>query len=272
MGKTAGSRVSTGKQTKGIDTPSQIFNALEDIYVAVREDNVFDLARLLAGELSAAIPTDAIQQAFGFACATGSTEAARLLLLQGLDINRWDADGRSPLLSAIRREDEDMVKFLLHQGASTVSIVPLTAAAKNGHVSIVRLLLDHGAYPKCSDSFCLAPITEAVYARSEAMLRLLLDYCVTLQVAESESDGEAHLQAQLDASNTALVQRFSREQGRTIHFGQVVIHQAVLDPKIYAIIEFLSEGLALPNRYILSIPCEQLLSMTASFRITVSKC
>ncbi|KAJ2969432.1 hypothetical protein NQ176_g8666 [Zarea fungicola] len=407
------------------------------MYLAVRDDNISDLSRLLSADVSAAIPIKSINQLFHRACAAGRAEAAKLLLRKGVYIDSLDVDSNTPLCYAIMREDEAMVRFLVEQGASVgmtthgdpggtaypdqnevcselqfrtcgvsthlwpnlfyqavsqgnqaiinilvrqieasdaqdgnyiaslftvvrdgresivrqlldlgvnvegcscFSITPLTEAAKNGHVNIVRLLLgrsaqaegragdsispltaaiqsghesivrmlldsgatvevsnscfaavlpvaiqrghesisslllDRGAYPKGSGSFCLAPIPAAVHARSESILRLLLDHCVTLGAGQRASDGETHLQAAVDASNVTSVQNLSQEQGSTIHFEQVVIHQAYFGEKDYRMIEFLSKGLALPNRYILSVTCEQLLGMTASPRFTLSKC
>ena len=73
-------------------------------------------------------------------------EITRLLLERGADPNARSVDGRTPLLVAAGRYGAgDIVKALLDRGATLKGQAVLIPAAAAGDVTVLRLLLEHGA-------------------------------------------------------------------------------------------------------------------------------
>ena len=77
-------------------------------------------------------------------CENGHADAARLLLNQGVDINRADKYGATPLLAACSKGHVDAVRLLLDEGAEVDRSTeggqtPLFIACYNGHVDAAHL-------------------------------------------------------------------------------------------------------------------------------------
>jgi len=82
----------------------------------------------------------------------GATEAARLLIEKGADVNAHDESGTSVLEQAAGSNHIELVRLLLAKGAKVNAadeggFTPLMAAAANGdrNAAMVKLLLEHGA-------------------------------------------------------------------------------------------------------------------------------
>ncbi|KAL1998840.1 hypothetical protein VTN02DRAFT_5498 [Thermoascus thermophilus] len=80
----------------------------------------------------------------------GHDGIVRLLLAtsEDLDLEHRDGTGNTPLIHAVFRGREEMVRLLLQHGAnvnarSSRNTTPLSVATHQGHESIVRLLLTH---------------------------------------------------------------------------------------------------------------------------------
>lgn len=98
------------------------------------------------------------------------------------DLNLADNAGNTPLQIASLMGFEDIVKFLLESNADvdTRNIdkeTPLIDAVENGHVEVVRLLLEHGANPRLGNAkgdepYELVPLDDPNHAE---LRRLLAD-------------------------------------------------------------------------------------------------
>jgi ankyrin repeat protein len=81
----------------------------------------------------------------------GLTEAVRSLLHYGADPSARDSHGETTLHKAVREGCEEMVELLLERcdvnARCNLGMTPLHWACLNGHASIARLLLSHGADP-----------------------------------------------------------------------------------------------------------------------------
>lgn len=82
------------------------------------------------------------------AYSTGAVESVRFLLSKGADVKKADATGITPLQAAIAVNDAASAKLLLEKGADPntlanipQSATPLTVAAQNGNVELLKLLL-----------------------------------------------------------------------------------------------------------------------------------
>ncbi|KAF1952691.1 ankyrin [Byssothecium circinans] len=95
----------------------------------------------------------------------------------------FPTSGRTPLLWAVMKGHETVVKLLLYLGRINVDskdkyrLTPLSEAAGNRHEVLVELLLDTGRVDAgLKDTlFRKTPLSWAVYRGQEAVVRLLLD-------------------------------------------------------------------------------------------------
>src|ERR1051326_2236049 len=85
------------------------------------------------------------------AAAKGDMDRIRVLLLRNPDlVNSKDQNLYSPLLEAVGGDHKEAAELLLAKGANVNflngrSLPALHCAAARGNLSIVKLLLDHGA-------------------------------------------------------------------------------------------------------------------------------
>ena len=85
-----------------------------------------------------------------YTCLYGHTEAVRLLLDRGAEINARDGSNASPLHVACEYGHAELAESLLERGTDVntrdnFDVTPLHVAGKTGRRDIMRLLLDHGA-------------------------------------------------------------------------------------------------------------------------------
>ena len=77
----------------------------------------------------------------------GDLEAARILIAEGIDINRRGEDGYTPLHQAAAFGHSELVKLLLESGADinarTDGDLPFTVARLSGHDSICEMISAH---------------------------------------------------------------------------------------------------------------------------------
>lgn len=107
---------------------------------------------------------------------SGSEEAVAKLLAAGADVNGRNAAGDTPLIAAAAKGDPAMVDFLLKQGADaevwTKEGSALVRAARAGHTSVLKTLLQHGA--RTDNPGQTALMTTASQGKVEAM-RILIE-------------------------------------------------------------------------------------------------
>ena len=131
-----------------VSSQNQSLNIFQDVIKILQEQDVqfylnkndeFGMPRGIHGEMLLA------------AAIVGNSElAVKSLLLTGIDKNRTNLLGETPLFNAVNRGHFGIVLMLLDAGVDVnktnlLGVTPLYCASSKGNVEIVRLLLNAGA-------------------------------------------------------------------------------------------------------------------------------
>lgn len=97
------------------------------------------------------------------------------------DLEQTDRDGRTLLINAAYYNRDDVVQWLVQQGANInaqdhFGNSPLHAAVQNGNLIIIRILLDSGADTNIQNNFGNTPIWIAKPAQPTEVFKLLLQF------------------------------------------------------------------------------------------------
>ncbi len=85
------------------------------------------------------------------AASAGDLEEVKQLVGKGLDVNKKDLSGGTPIFHAATGGHTDVVKYLISKGAdinvreNSMNLSPLSAAASGGYADTVLVLLNAGA-------------------------------------------------------------------------------------------------------------------------------
>jgi ankyrin repeat protein len=134
-------------------------------------------------------------------------EAARLLD-DGADVNATQADGSTPLLWAVYRQDEALVARLIDVGADATTgnrygSTPLAEAAKLGDAALVEALLDAGADPNSPNGDGQTALMLATRTGSGEVAELLLARGANVNATETWR-GQTALMWAVDDGNAEL--------------------------------------------------------------------
>lgn len=130
------------------------------------------------------------------AAAAGNTAKIAELLSRGADLEGNDTSGRTAVINASWRGEQEVVDLLVeldadlnvadYDGRTAVSW-----AASNGHADIVRRLLENGARSSISDKEGLTPLMRAAWNGHQEVVRLLIDS--GSQLSETDEAGKSAL-------------------------------------------------------------------------------
>ena len=118
----------------------------------------------------------------------GGHRIVELLLIAGSERTNINVrvNGRTPLMLACIKGDQEMCRILLRYGAdvnvirndTNKPVTPLYLAASQGHYEISELLLDHGAMLfESAKNWQDSTIIAAIHRKGFTILELFLDYC-----------------------------------------------------------------------------------------------
>jgi ankyrin repeat protein len=113
------------------------------------------------------------------AAAKGYVEVVRMLMDEGADPTLVDVYGWTPLMRAGFENRTSVVKLLLQHDRVDINrrgengLTALHLAATQGHVEIVRLLVEHGADPNIKDNFDRTAYAIALESKQSDLLNVL---------------------------------------------------------------------------------------------------
>jgi len=199
---------------KGADINAEATNGWDALMFAeVMDMNQTNTSGLNASELLLEKDTGGINAALMYAASAGHTNAVKLLLDKGADINVKDKYGDTLLMQAVSAGHTDVVKLLLDKGAGDINAV-LMKAAYQGDTNTVELLLDKGAdiNAKVIGAFGDTALMNAVVSGDTNVVELLLARRADINTVDT--DGSTALGIAKRMGNAAIVQLL-RQAGAT---------------------------------------------------------
>lgn len=151
-----------------------------EVLTAIAEGNPEKLAAALAtGSNPNVVDTEGVP-ALLHAADTGNLDLVRPLLEAGASLAAVDNIGWTTLMASIAAKSEELVGFLLTNGANANHVAredtPLTIATADAPLSIVTLLLNHGADANLRRPDGWTPLMLAAFRGDPARIRLLLEH------------------------------------------------------------------------------------------------
>jgi len=143
------------------------------------------------------------------ACEEGHKEVVRLLLAYGANIEAKDNDGRTPLIYACEEDHKEIVELLLSNGANTEvkdenGETPLIEACSWGRREIVKLLLANGVNIEAKDKWDRTPLICACRWGPEEVVQLLLEKGANIEA--KDDDSKTSLDYMLEDNKTKLAE------------------------------------------------------------------
>ena len=150
----------------------------DDFFSAIKTDNASAILQLLGRGFDPNTLNPAGQPGLQLAITESSPKAAQALLAAPkIDVNRLNANGESPLMLAALRGELALSETLVKRGADVnkTGWTPLHYAASNGHVAVIKLLLENYAYIDAESPNGSTPLMMASLYGSVEAVKLLVD-------------------------------------------------------------------------------------------------
>ena len=150
----------------------------DDFFKALRMDDAVTVGRLLTRGFDANTLDPQGQHGLLIAVKEPSPKAAKVLLsAPKIELNTLNVLGESPLMMAALKGEFELADQMVKKGADVnkTGWTPLHYAASNGHVSIVKLLLENFAYIDAESPNGTTPLMMASMYGSPEAVKLLLD-------------------------------------------------------------------------------------------------
>ena len=158
---------------------SSVFSgSFEDFFSAIRADDPVTVSRLLRLGFDPNTRDAAGQHPLHLAVREKSVQSAAVLIAwKPTDVEPRTVSDESPLMLAALHGMRDTAARLIDRGADVnkPGWTPLHYAATNGHVALIRLLLEHHAYIDAASPNASTPLMMAAFYGSPAAVKLLLE-------------------------------------------------------------------------------------------------
>lgn len=165
------------------------------------------------------------------ACKNNKKSVVQTFLKRGgVDVNKRDESGNTPLIYVCMKSARDLVKLLLDAGADANLAnqrdqMPLHFAAETGNSEIIALLTAAGAEVNCTDVNGVTPLmVMAQRGRTDAALKFLQnpDVDTTLK----DNDNHMAIDYATASGLRELVKALSKEEAHTDASGNTTLHHA----------------------------------------------
>lgn len=148
----------------------------------------------------------------------------------GIDVNKRDESGNTPLIYVCMKNARDLVKLLLDNGAdaglgNNQDRMPLHFAAETGNSEIISLLTAAGADVNCTDRNGVTPLmVMARHGRTDAALKFIRnpDIDITLK----DNDNCMAIDYATSSGLRELVKALSQAGEHTDAYGNTTLHHA----------------------------------------------
>lgn len=150
----------------------------EDFFTAIKNDDSSTIRQLLARGFDANTPDPQGQHGLILAIRQPSLNVASLLVdAPKVNLNAFNALGESPLMLAALKGHLVLSDKLVKKGADVnkTGWTPLHYAASNGHVDVMKLLLENHAYIDAESPNGSTPLMMASMYGNPQSVKLLLD-------------------------------------------------------------------------------------------------
>ena len=150
----------------------------EDFFSAIKNDDSTTIQRLLARGFDANTLNSEGAHGLILAIREPSPKAANALTdASNINLNTFNALGESPLMLAALKGQLALSDKLVKKGADVnkPGWTPLHYAASNGHVEVIKLLLEHHAYIDAESPNGSTPLMMASMYGNAQSVKLLLD-------------------------------------------------------------------------------------------------
>ncbi len=150
----------------------------EDFFKALKLDDDRAVSQLLARGFDANTLDPQGQHGLLVAIKEPSPKVAKALVnAQKIDLNILNLTGESPLMLASLKGDLDLATQMVKKGADVnkTGWTPLHYAASNGHVEVIKLLLDNYAYIDAESPNGTTPLMMASLYGSVEAVKLLVE-------------------------------------------------------------------------------------------------
>ena len=150
----------------------------EDFFSAIKTDNAPAISQLLNRGFDVNTLDPKGQHGLMLAIAEPSPKAAIALVNAAkVDVNHLNGSGESPLMMAALKGELDLAVTMVSKGADVnkTGWTPLHYAASNGHVAVIKLLLENHAYIDAESPNGSTPLMMAGMYGNVETVKLLLD-------------------------------------------------------------------------------------------------
>ncbi|KAJ3121223.1 hypothetical protein HK100_012461 [Physocladia obscura] len=170
---------------------SEGYKSIRDALVAKDNEALAEMLKNFDEDLNASV--SGAESILNLAVANANIDNLETLINKGLII---DADGQTPLISAIQRNDMDILDLLLRKGANVNAVdfnknSALHVAAATGTDQQCEMILFHNPKLEEENTFGCTPFLYAVSSINVETVRILLAHNVDQNAIDSHSKGNA---------------------------------------------------------------------------------